>query len=124
MGVGAIWVDLGFSNRLYSLHKVNQMSTDLKCFFGNMRTIHAHDNGKCLTMHYNCTKMHYTCRIEVILSKNHMGFLTSHIEMGVTGGLAHLVGDYALVYPSVGVADRMDDQAVDVSDWKRGPPQG
>lgn len=30
MGVGAIGVDLGFSNILYSLDKVNEMSTDLK----------------------------------------------------------------------------------------------
>jgi hypothetical protein len=43
--------------------------------------------------------------------------------MGIASGFAHLVGDDTLVHPSVSMADRADDQAVDVSDWKRGTAQ-
>ena len=44
--------------------------------------------------------------------------------MGIAGGLAHLVGDDALVDAAMGVADRANHQAVDVPDCRREQHKG
>lgn len=43
---------------------------------------------------------------------------TCDVEVSVAGGLAHFVGDDALVDAAVGVAHGADDQAVDVTDCR------
>lgn len=45
--------------------------------------------------------------------------ITCDIEMSIAGGLANFVRDDTLVDTSMGMAHRADDQAVDVTDYRR-----